>query len=131
MAKGAHRGHYALVPDEDERERCSCYCISEHTGADADAYVRDHLQEVRVDSQNWTIEYRCPLYGKRWLLDQPWGEMHGRGRAHRLRTFDEVRRDLRIALATVAALLPGDEEAARAVETLMQHTAGANRFRYP
>lgn len=67
------------MTSEADRERCSCYYVSEHTGAEPDAYVREHLEEVRVDSDNWTIEYRCPLYGKRWLLDQPWGEMHGGG----------------------------------------------------
>jgi hypothetical protein len=58
----------------DQRDKCSCYHVSEHSGVDADRYATDHLEEVRTDSVNWLVEYRCPPYGKRWLRDQPWGE---------------------------------------------------------
>lgn len=119
-----------MVADPTERDRCSCYYVSEHFGAEADAYVRDHLEEVRVDSEWWTIEYRCPLYSKRWLLDQPLGEMHGGG-PHRLRTLEEVRADLRRSLTTVASLLPNDEEAPDAAKLLMEKTGDSDQFRFP
>lgn len=81
--------------------------------------MEQHLEEVRVDSERWTIEYLCPDYGRRWLADQPNGEMHGGG-PFRLRTLDAVCRDLRLALATLPTLLPANESAQSAATTIEQ-----------
>lgn len=104
------------------REACSCFYTDLHEGAEAEDYIARHLEKVRTDSETWTIEYRCPLYDKRWIRDQPWGEMHGGG-PYRLRTVDRVRRDLRNALATVSFAIPEDEEAARMARSLMAKAA--------
>ena len=112
VARQRHIGQSARVSDVEQRSRCSCYTISEHEGEEARKYIAEHLEEVRVDSVRWTVEYRCPLYGKRWLSDQPWGEMHGGGPV-RLRTFDRVCREVKMSLYAVNALLPehGDSDA--------------------
>ena len=61
------------MSDNNQRSKCSCYSVSEHEGEEARAYIAEHLEKVRVDADRWTVEYRCPLYEKRWLSDQPWG----------------------------------------------------------
>ncbi len=120
--------HHGSVPtDFSEREKCSCYYVSEHTGSEADAYAREHLEEVRVDSGEWLVEYRCPLYGRRWLRDQPWGELHGGGPG-RLRTFEKVCRDTQSALGTILALVPGDDDAAAAVSLLRSRLADCSAY---
>lgn len=107
------------MPDGDQRSKCSCYFVSEHEGEAAKAYIAEHLEEVRVDSDRWTVEYRCPLYGKRWLSDQPWGEMHGGGPV-RLRTFERVCRDVKNSLYAVHALLPAQGELDQHVQALLE-----------
>ena len=102
---------------EDQRDKCTCYYVSEHIGADADRYVAEHLEKVRIDSVHWVTEYRCPLYGKRWLQDEPRPSRHGGG-PYRLRTMDLVCRDLRAALGTVASILGEDIDAQGAVALL-------------
>lgn len=97
-----------------QREKCTCYYVSEHVGVDADQYAAEHLEEVRTGSVYWLVEYRCPRYGKRWLRDQPWGDAHGGGPG-RLRTFEKVCRDLRGELGAVTALLPDDADAEAAM----------------
>jgi hypothetical protein len=106
------------VSDADERSKCSCYYVSRHEGREADAYIADHLQEVRVDSERRTIEYRCPLYGKRWLCDEPEGTMHGGG-PFRLRTFEAACRDARHELSVLGALLSHGTEAEEHVRALL------------
>lgn len=104
---------------DPRRDACSCFYVDQHEGVEAEQYISDHLEKVRTDSEMWTVEYRCPLYDKRWLRDQPWGELHGGG-PYRLRTVDRVRRDLRNALATVSVAIPDDEEAALMARSLME-----------
>ena len=107
------------VATDPERDACSCYYVDSHEGVEAENYVANHLEKVRTDSEMWTVEYRCPLYGKRWLQDQPWGEMHGGG-PYRLRTAEKVRRDLRNALASVPFAIPDDDEAIQMARSLME-----------
>lgn len=106
-----------VVTDEDQRAKCSCYYVAEHLGPDAERYAAEHLKEVRSHPVEWLVEYQCPLYGKRWLRDEPWGTGHGGG-PYRLRTFEKVCRDLRSELGTVTALLSNDAEATAAAEVI-------------
>lgn len=118
LASDAHAGRSARVSHSDQWSKCSCYYVSEHEGEEAKAYVAEHLEKVRVDSERWTVEYRCPLYGKQWLSDQPWGEMHGGGPL-RLRTFERVRRGVKMSLYAVSSLLPARPEADEHVQALL------------
>lgn len=92
------------MSESDPRSECSCFNVSEHEGEEAKAYIANHLEKVAVDAERWTVEYRCPLYGKRWLSDQPWGEMHGGGPV-RLRTFERVCREVKMSLHALHALV--------------------------
>lgn len=100
---------------DEERSKCSCFYVSEHLGEDAGRYAAEHLEQVRADPINWTVEYRCRSYGKRWLGDRPIG---GTGPPGRLRTFEKVRRDFRSELGIVGALLPDSEPVSEAIAFL-------------
>jgi len=67
--------------------RCACDAVFELTGNQADEYSREHLEEVKVDNVNWTVEYRCPTTGAAWILDWPQSGLQGGG-PPRLRQFD-------------------------------------------
>ena len=125
MAEGDARGQARPMSAADH-PTCSCYYLDIHEGAEADRYIENHLEKVRADSETWTVEYRCPDHGKRWLRDQPWGEMHGGG-LHRLRTIDRVRRDLRSALSTVPFAIPDDRDAAGLARSLMEKATDDRR----
>jgi hypothetical protein len=111
----------------EQREKCSCFHVSEHVGPDADRYAAEHLEKVEVDSINWTVEYRCPLYGKKWLQDMPYGMQHGGG-PYRLRTFEKVCRDLRRELATVPTILADHQDAAGAARVLLERLGDCSGF---
>jgi len=59
--------------------QCRCNEISELDGAAAVMYADEHLQEVKVDSTNWIVEFVCPETGKRWIMDYPYAAAHGGG----------------------------------------------------
>ena len=67
--------------------RCACGSLFELDGNEADQYAREHLDEIEVDVVNWTVRYRCPDTGRRWLGDSPHGYLHGGG-PPRLRQLD-------------------------------------------
>ncbi len=71
-----------------------------------------------MDSERWTVEYRCPLYGKRWLSDQPWAEMHGGGPL-RLRTFEHVCREVKMSLYAINSLVPEHADTSAQVQALL------------
>ena len=89
--------------------------------------MRDHLEAMPVESEPGTAEYRCPLFGKRWLLERDFNARI----PSRLRTFEVVARDLRYALFSVHTLMPADDEATRAAMTLRQKIDDADLFRHP
>ena len=103
--------------DPIERAICTCYSVSEHSRSRASEYIAVHLEEVRVLHDLWAVEYRCPFYGKRWLADQP---DHGTGPPNRLRTFEQVAREVSSALLSISALLPDDGIALRQSRELQQ-----------
>jgi hypothetical protein len=51
----------------------------EFNGNAAKDYAEAHLEEVEVDGVQWTITYRDPRDGSKWLMDYPHGELHGGG----------------------------------------------------
>jgi len=59
--------------------KCQCDTAIEFYGAMAQSYAESHLQKGYVDAENWLIEYVCPLTGKRWIMDYPYGELQGGG----------------------------------------------------
>ena len=118
FGRGGSKARLPVVTRGDERAKCSCYYVSEHIGPDADRYATEHLKHVRSHPFEWGLdEYQCPLYGKRWLRDEPWGTGHGGG-PYRLRTFEQVCRDIRGELRKVTMLLGDDDEAAAAAAVI-------------
>lgn len=63
----------------DDPMKCICQEITELKGNEADDYVKNHLQEISVDAENWQGTYECPLTGFKWLRDYPNSELHGGG----------------------------------------------------
>ena len=110
------------MSDNNQRSKCSCYSVSEHEGEEARAYIAEHPEKFRVDADRWTVEYRRPLYEKRWLSDQPWGEMHG-GEPLRLRTFERVCCEIKMSLYAVHALLADQRDADKHVQALLDALA--------
>lgn len=47
----------------------------------------EHLREVSVDCEAWTVVYQCDKTGRKWILDYPRSEYHGGG-TPRLRQLD-------------------------------------------
>ena len=59
--------------------RCACSSVFRLDGNEADTYANEHLIEVAVDSVEWTVTYRCPETGRRWLRDSPQSHLRGGG----------------------------------------------------
>jgi hypothetical protein len=59
--------------------KCKCDKEIELNGQEANAYAKNHLQEVHVNGENWEIKYECPDTGSVWIMDFPHGELHGGG----------------------------------------------------
>jgi hypothetical protein len=53
--------------------------VRELNGAEAVDYARQHLKQVRVDPENWEIEYVDERTGEKWLMDYPHAELQGGG----------------------------------------------------
>jgi hypothetical protein len=67
--------------------RCACRSLFELRGNAGDDYAREHLEELEVDLENWTIRYRCPETGRLWIRDFPHPELQAGG-SPRLRQLD-------------------------------------------
>jgi hypothetical protein len=67
--------------------RCACTTLTQLRGNAGDDYAREHLEELKVDLVEWTISYRCPETGRRWLRDFPHPELQAGG-PPRLRQLD-------------------------------------------
>ena len=111
----------------DERSRCRCYYSRYLKAAEAELYIETHLEEVGPIPGYWGSQYRCPLYGKRWLLTPSDGK-----HVAVLRTYGKVCDEAREALRQIGAvLLPDDAEVAEAVETLLSRIADRDQFDVP
>jgi hypothetical protein len=51
---------------------------TELRGARAKEFA-DRLRKIRVDPENWTVEYEDPETGDHWLMDYPDSGAHGGG----------------------------------------------------
>ncbi len=67
--------------------KCACTTLHRLDDAEAREYATEHLQQVSVDYETWSVTYECPLTGRRWLLEYPHSEYHGGG-PPRLRQLD-------------------------------------------
>ena len=59
--------------------RCACLTLFRLTGNQAEDYAAEHLVEENVDPTAWTVTYRCPDTGRRWLRDSPDSHLQGGG----------------------------------------------------
>lgn len=48
-------------------------------GAEALMYAEAHLKRIRVDADNWEVEYIDDSTGELWVMDYPESELHGGG----------------------------------------------------
>ncbi|MFH1149060.1 MAG: Imm27 family immunity protein [Actinomycetota bacterium] len=62
-----------------EEEDSTSMSRDELTGNEALRYREEHLTKVRVDSNNWAIEYVDEKTGERWIMDFPQGYLQGGG----------------------------------------------------
>lgn len=53
--------------------------VDELVGNDAKGFAEAHLDKLRTDPVNWTIEYRDRPDGSLWIMDYPQSELHGGG----------------------------------------------------
>jgi len=67
---------------------CVCTTAVELTGDAAEAYVREHLERLELDPEDWSVRFRCPETGRRWVRDFPTGRPHSGG-PPRLRRLDQ------------------------------------------
>lgn len=42
-------------------------------------YAEAHLKRIRVDADNWEVEYIDDSTGELWVMDYPESELHGGG----------------------------------------------------
>jgi Immunity protein 27 len=66
---------------------CECRDLAELNGSAAQDYARGHLDKLETDPVEWTIQYRCPETGAKWVMDHPHSELQGGG-SPRLRRTD-------------------------------------------
>lgn len=93
--------------NNDDTVECVCGLPQIFGGTKAETYL-PHLREVAIDGERWLHVLACPRTGRQWLLDYPQGELHGGGPI-RLRTFDQVCRDVTLELNAASAILTDDD----------------------
>jgi hypothetical protein len=98
-----------------------CLCRTgarQRFGAEAEEYAERQLDEVGRRIPAWSTDYECRDCGQGWILDYPGAPPHGPAAMARLRTIGEAARDIRMALADVAVILPDNVSAREYAATL-------------
>lgn len=69
---------------------CRCDSVTALHGRQGQDYEVEHLEELAIDSKNWTALFRCPSTGRLWKKYFPYPSMHGGGPP----SYEQISQDL-------------------------------------